>query len=147
MASEDQHSATTKACLRELSEYMKHCKQYIDLLTPKKTHPLTDIRVSDDKYEYIMDVPEYGFWDKLNARVENNNQLTIDGKRRFERLRENLWLTNPKYLKKDERKNREFSRTFCLPDDANPKKIKAEKKHGMLTVTVEKYFNADPENP
>ncbi|KAI3883184.1 hypothetical protein MKW92_041369 [Papaver armeniacum] len=147
MASDDQQSETTKACLRDLSEYMKHCKQYTDLLAPKRPHPLTDIKILDDKYEYIMDVPEYGFWDKLNARIENNNELVIEGKRRFERLWENLWLTNPQYLKKDERKNREFSRTYRLPENANPKKVKAEKKHGMLTVTVEKYIDANPEKP
>ena len=99
--------------------------------------PLVDI--SEDEREYLIkaELPEVKKEDlKVTAEA---GTLTIMGERKFE---------NGEHGKKYHRVERaygSFGRSFALPPDANPSKIGAEFKEGVLTVHLLKDEKAKPQ--
>jgi HSP20 family protein len=99
--------------------------------------PLVDI--SEDEREYLIkaELPEVKKEDvKVTAEA---GTLTIMGERKFE---------NGEHGKKYHRVERAygtFGRSFALPPDANPTKVTAEFKEGVLTVRLVKDEKAKPQ--
>ena len=66
--------------------------------------------------------------------------LTISGERRHEKEEDN------KRFHRIERSYGSFLRSFVLPDDADPQKISAEFKDGILRVRVQKHEHVLPKS-
>ncbi len=98
--------------------------------------PLVDIIESDKEYLIKAEVPEIRKED-LKITVENG-VLTIRGERKFEQEEKN------KRYHRVERSYGSFMRGFSLPDDADPGKVNAEFKDGVLAVHVSKSEAAKP---
>lgn len=98
--------------------------------------PVVDI--SEDESEYLIHaelpaVPR----EQVNITVENG-QLTFTGSRALEEE------TDTRKYHRVERAYGSFSRTFSLPDDADPDRIHAEYKDGVLRVHIPKSETARP---
>ena len=73
----------------------------------------------------------------VKVTVENG-VLTLAGERTFEKEEKN------KKYHRVERAYGSFMRRFTLPGDADPEKVKAEFKDGMLTIHLSKSEKAKP---
>ncbi len=99
-------------------------------LTTAEWAPVVDI--SEDENEYLIkaELPEVAKED-VKVTVENGI-LTLKGERHFEAEKKD------KKYHRIERGYGSFMRTFSIPDDADPEKVTAEFKDGMLRVTLAK---------
>jgi len=99
--------------------------------------PLVDI--SEDGGEYVIkaELPEVR---KEDVRVTAEaGTVTIMGERRFEKEEKG------RRYHRVERAYGTFGRSFSLPDDANPARVSAEFKDGVLTVHLLKDEKAKPQ--
>lgn len=100
--------------------------------------PLVDISEDDREYRIKVELPEVKKEDvKVTAE---QGTLTIMGERKFEKEEKGR-----KYHRV-ERAYGSFGRTFSLPDDANPVKVNAEIKDGVLTVHLVKDEKVKPQH-
>jgi len=99
--------------------------------------PLVDI--SEDHNEYVIkaELPEVKKGD-LKITLDDGI-LTITGDRKFEKEE------NGRKYHRVERAYGSFVRTFSLPDNASPGKVKAAFKDGVLTVRLAKDEKAKPQ--
>lgn len=95
-----------------------------------------DIREDDEQILLQADIPGLEQKD-IKVHIENN-QLTIAGERRFEDEQKR------DSYHRIERAYGHFSRTFQLGSTADPEKIKASYKNGVLTVSLPKREEAKP---
>jgi HSP20 family protein len=100
------------------------------LLGMAEWHPRVDISEGEGSYVIKADIPGVAK-DDLKVTVENG-VLTIQGERRQEQKEEN------ERFHRVERAYGSFSRSFHLPEDADPTALKANAAEGQLTVTVPK---------
>jgi len=98
--------------------------------------PLVDI--SEDHNEYLIKAELPGVKKEDLKITLDDGMLTITGDRKFENEE------NGKKYHRVERAYGSFVRTFSLPDDASPGKVKAEFKEGVLTVRLAKDEKAKP---
>src|SRR5436853_7783550 len=98
--------------------------------------PLADITEDDMEYVIKAELPELKRED-VKVTVENG-VLTISGERKFEKEEKK------RKFHRVERGYGTFVRSFTLPDDADWKRVKAEFKHGLLTVHLPKSEHAKP---
>ncbi len=93
-------------------------------------YPAVELRETDKEYQLMVDLPGINKED-VEIRIEDN-LLTITGERKFERdeKKENIHFVERRYGR--------FTRSFTLPSNANPDKITAEFKDGVLHVTIPK---------
>lgn len=105
-------------------------------ITVAEWAPLVDI-IEDDK-EYIIkaELPEMKKED-IKVTIENGI-LVISGERRVEKEEKG------KKYHRIERAYGRFARTFAAPDDADPSKVNAEFKDGVLRVHLGKSESAKP---
>lgn len=99
--------------------------------------PLVDISEDDKEYLIKAELPEVKREDVKVTAEEGT--LTITGERKFEKEEKG------KKYHRVERAYGSFVRTFSLPDDANPAKVSAEFKDGVLTVHLAKTAKAKPQ--
>jgi HSP20 family protein len=92
--------------------------------------PLIDLIETADEYLIRADLPAMSK-DDVSVTVEGNTMI-LKGTRPFEALPEGA-----EYVL-NERPYGTFTRTFTLPDWANASHVRAEFKHGVLTVSVQK---------
>jgi HSP20 family protein len=98
--------------------------------------PMVDISEDDKEYLITAELPEVKK-DDVKVTMENG-VLTITGERKFE---------NEEKSKKWHRVERAyggFARSFTLPENTDPAKVKAEFKDGLLKVHVTKSESARP---
>lgn len=107
-----------------------------EYLTQAQWAPLVDIIEDDGEYLIKADLPELTQKD-INVRVENGI-LYIAGERKLEKEEKG------KRYHRTERYHGSFVRSFTLPDDADPEKVTAEFKDGVLSVHLLKNENAKP---
>lgn len=98
--------------------------------------PLVDITEDEKEFLVKAELPEVKKED-VKVTVENGT-LTIEGERKFEKEEKN------KKYHRVERAYGQFTRAFTLPETADPNKINAEFKDGMLTVHLTKTEKAQP---
>lgn len=99
--------------------------------------PLVDISEDDKEYRIKAELPEVKKADvKVTAEA---GTLTIMGERKFEAEEKG------RKFHRVERAYGSFGRSFSLPDDANPVKVTAEFKDGVLTVHLIKDEKAKPQ--
>jgi HSP20 family protein len=100
--------------------------------------PLVDISEDDREYVIKAELPEVKK-EELKVTVEAG-VLTFSGERRFEKEEKN------KRYHRVERAYGSFARSFTVPDDADPAKVHAEFKDGVLNVRIEKTEKAKPKS-
>jgi len=96
--------------------------------------PLVDITEDDKEYLIKAELPEVKKND-VKVRVEDG-VLYITGERTLEKEEKG------KRYHRIERAYGSFTRTFSLPEDADPQQVHGEFKDGMLSVHVAKDKNA-----
>ena len=105
-------------------------------ITVAEWAPLVDITEDDKEYIIKAELPEVKKGD-VKVRVEDG-VLYLSGERRFEKEEKG------KRYHRVERAYGSFTRSFALPDEADPQKVQAEFKDGVLHVRVAKNPNARP---
>lgn len=105
-------------------------------LTVAQWAPLVDITEDANEYVIKAELPEVQKED-LHLTVENG-VLTITGERRVEKEDKGT-----KYHRV-ERAYGSFARSFSLPDNADPARVNAEFKNGLLVVHIAKDEKAKP---
>ena len=119
---------------KQLSKLGKEIQQFVERVVPgvdNEGHfkPACDITESDSSFSVFMDLP--GMTKKMIQISLKSGVLTISGDRE-------LYLNDDEALKRSERKQGSFSRSFALPDEADSKSISASFKDGVLKVTLKK---------
>lgn len=113
-------------------------------LTPEENFPLMawtppcDIYETDKTVVLKIELPEVKR-EAVEVSLENN-VLVMKGERKFEEKTEN------EGYHRIERRYGEFMRSFTLPTYVDPKKINAEFKDGVLTITLPKHEEARPKH-
>jgi HSP20 family protein len=99
--------------------------------------PAVDIREKGDLYILEAELPGYEEKD-IEVHVEGGN-LTIESKQEEEKERKenDKNAKNGAYLIR-ERRSSSFSRSFKLPDNADPDQVTASFKNGILTMEIKK---------
>jgi HSP20 family protein len=106
-------------------------------ITVPEWAPLVDISEDDKEYLIKVELPEV---QKADVKVTaEEGTLTIMGERKFEKEQKG------KKYHRVERAYGSFVRNFSFPDDANPAKVSAEFKDGVLTVHLAKTEKAKPQ--
>jgi HSP20 family protein len=107
-----------------------------ELMPAAEWSPLVDISEDDQEYRIKVELPEVKKDDvKVTAEA---GTLTIMGERKFEKEEKS------RRYHRVERAYGTFGRSFALPDDANPVKVSAEFKDGVLTVHLVKDAKTKP---
>jgi HSP20 family protein len=97
--------------------------------------PAVDVRETDKAYVLEADLP--GFEEKdVEVRLDNN-ALTIESKKEDEQKE----AKNGSYMIQ-ERRSSSFSRSFRLPENADPEGITASFKNGVLSLEIGKRAEA-----
>jgi len=99
--------------------------------------PLVDISEDDQEYLIKAELPEVKKEDVKVTAEEGT--LTITGERKFAKEEKG------KKYHRVERAYGSFERNFSFPDDANPAKVSAEFKDGVLSVHLAKTEKAKPQ--
>lgn len=98
--------------------------------------PAVDIKENPDSYVLVADIPGV---DPKNIDITmEGGVLTIRGERKHEETEER------EGYRRRERIHGTFYRRFSLPDIADPDKISAKSKNGVLEVTIPKREQAQP---
>lgn len=100
--------------------------------------PLVDISEDDKEYVIKAELPEV-LKEELKVTVEDG-VLTISGERKFEKQEKT------RRYHRVERAYGSFARSFTVPDDADPARVHAEFKDGVLNVRLEKSEKAKPKS-
>ncbi|MBP7711159.1 MAG: Hsp20/alpha crystallin family protein [Gammaproteobacteria bacterium] len=98
--------------------------------------PAVDIREETDRFVLYADVP--GVDPKDIEVTMENGVLTIRGERKLESEEER------EGYKRTERARGTFYRRFSLPDSADPERVSARGKNGVLEVTIPKHERVQP---
>lgn len=98
--------------------------------------PAFEVRETKDAFVFNADLPGVKEPD-LEVRI-SQNRLTVSGKRESEKTE------NGDTFYTYERSFGSFSRTFTLPEGVDADRIKAELKHGVLTLELPKRPEAQP---
>ena len=98
--------------------------------------PAVDIHEDKEAYHFDLEAPGMEK-NQFDVKVENN-ALMIKGERKKEEERKD------KNYYRMEREYGTFARSFLLPESADPNKINAEYRHGVLRVTIGKRETAKP---
>ncbi len=98
--------------------------------------PAVDIREEADRFVLYADVP--GVDPKDIEVTMENGVLTIRGERKLEAEEER------EGYKRMERSRGTFYRRFSLPDSADPERVSARGKNGVLEVTIPKHERVQP---
>lgn len=98
--------------------------------------PLVDITEDEKEYLIKAELPEVKR-EEVKVLVENG-VLTLSGERKFEKE------DSTKRYHRVERAYGSFTRSFTVPEDADPARVTAEFKDGVLTVRLAKSEKARP---
>ncbi|MBN1695794.1 Hsp20/alpha crystallin family protein [candidate division WOR-3 bacterium] len=99
--------------------------------------PLADVKEDEDKYTVTVEVPGIEKKD-LKIKVKENS-LLVEGEKREETKEE-----GESYLRV-ERSYGNFRRAFSFASDLDEKKVNAEFKDGILTITLPKTEKEKPQ--
>lgn len=119
---------------KQLSKLGKDIQQFVEKMAPVQHtagsfFPDCDISESESTYKLVMDVP--GMSKEQIKITLKERVLTVSGERE-------LYLEDGEELKRSERQQGSFSRSFALPENTDPSAISATFKDGVLQVTVAK---------
>jgi len=128
--------------LQNIMSEFDNCLESLDSLLPPATRmfnhlPAVDVRETENSYIMEMELPGY---DEKNIDVHvDGSNLTIAYKKETDE--EKIDEKNGVYLIK-ERRLVSFSRSFKLPQNANPETVNAAFKNGILSLEIKKRAEA-----
>ncbi len=109
-----------------------------EAMTVAEWAPLVDITEDEKEYLIKAELPEVKKEDiKLTV---HDDVMTITGERKFEKEEKG------KKYHRVERAYGSFARSFTLPEDADPAKVAADYKEGVLKVHLPKSEKAKPKS-
>ncbi len=125
---------------KQLTSIGREIQQFVERLAPnaddRDFSPACDIVESDKQFTIMADLPGI---EKKQVKVTLKDRiLKIEGTRE-------LYLENDEKLKREERAQGSFIRSFSIPDHADPSSIEASFKNGVLTVRISKKGSGDSE--
>lgn len=125
---------------KQLTSLGREIQQFVERLTPlddeRDFSPVCDIVESDNLYRIMADLPGM---EKEQVKITLKDRvLKIEGTRE-------LYLENEETLKREERPQGSFIRSFSIPDNADASSIEASFKNGVLTVRILKKGSGDAE--
>lgn len=124
---------------KQLSKLGKEIQQFVEKVVPVAAEnghfdPPCDIMETESEFLVFIDLPGMT---KKNIRLTLKDRvLSISGERV-------LYKDENIVLKRTERRQGSFSRSFALPDGADENSVTAKFKDGVLNVTLKK---ADPKD-
>lgn len=129
---------------KQLANFGREIQNVIEKVAPSEQNrvnfePTCDLIERAESLLILMDLP--GMKKEMIKITLKNRVLTISGERE-------LYLEDGETLLRSERKEGAFSRSFPLPEDADPKSIEAKFQNGVLNITIattRKGQEADPE--
>lgn len=98
--------------------------------------PAVDIKENEDNFVIVADIPGVDPKD-IEVHMENG-VLSIKGQRESEKKEEK------EGYKRVERSYGSFYRRFSMPESADPNKINAKSKNGVLEITIPKQEKEQP---
>ncbi|MGD8785190.1 MAG: Hsp20/alpha crystallin family protein [Thioalkalispiraceae bacterium] len=98
--------------------------------------PAVDIKENEDGFVIVADIPGVDPKD-IEVHMENG-VLSIKGEREAEKKEEK------EGYKRVERSYGSFYRRFSMPESADPNKINAKSKNGVLEITIPKQEKEQP---
>lgn len=119
---------------KQLSKLGKEIQDLVERVapgerSPQDFHPVADVIENEHLFKIELDVPGM---DKKQLNISLKDRVvTISGERKMD-------LAEGDALTRSERKQGAFSRSFALPESADPRSLKATSGHGVLTITAEK---------
>jgi len=128
--------------IQNIMNEFDNCLESLDSLLPPATRifdhvPAVDVRESEGSYILEMELPGY---DEKNIDVHvDGSNLTIASKQ--ESIEEKNTDNDGVYLIR-ERRISSFSRSFKLPQNANPETVNASFKNGVLSLEIKKRAEA-----
>ena len=132
------HALTTWEPFGVLREFEGELGNLMSSRFAAPSAPKTDIAETGKGFEIALEVPGIDSKD-LSLEVKDG-VLTVCGERKFEEKEEG------KNFVKVERSHGKFSRLFRLPENTDEKGIKADCKNGVLTVSIPKTEEKEPES-
>jgi len=123
----------------QLNRIGKDIRTFVERLVPVESgdfdfSPDCDILESDEGFKIITDLPGM---ESDDIRITLKNRvLAISGEREFTPEEGDV-------LKREERKQGVFSRSFAIPVEATSSDVKAKFKNGVLTVFIPKAENEE----
>ena len=125
---------------QQLTSLGREIQQFVERITPlddaRDFSPACDVIESNSSLKIIVDLPGM---EKKDVKV-----TLKDGVLRIEGTRE-LYLENDETLKRGERAQGSFIRSFSIPAHADSSSINASFKNGELTVEIKKKGEGDSE--
>lgn len=122
---------------KQLSKLGKDIQQFVEKVTPVQRetgdfYPRCDIAESKSQYRLLIDLP--GMKKEQVDISLKSGVISISGQRE-------LYLEDDETLKRSERKQGSFVRSFALPDNVDTSSISATFSDGVLQVKVLKKGN------
>jgi HSP20 family protein len=127
---------------KQLSRLGKDLQNLVERVVPAGSemndfHPHCDLIESGHTYIIQMDVP--GMEKDQLKITQKDRVITISGERE-------LYLEDDAELKRSERKQGSFSRSFALPENVDFSSVSATCKNGVLTVKADKTENKNSDS-
>ena len=119
-----------------LSDFDRYFGTFFDVPTKTfKREPAVDVQETENSYVFDIELP--GFDEKsIEVHVDGAN-LTIASKKEETKEEQKVEENGSKYLIK-ERRLSSFSRSFKLPENADPESVSAAFKNGVLNLQIKK---------
>lgn len=127
---------------KQFSKLGKDIQQFVEKITPFPAEegnfqPECDIIENPEQYVIAIDLPGLK---KSQVKVSlKNHVLTVSGNREF-------LLEEGETLKRSERKQGSFTRSFALPEEVDTTSVSAKFKDGVLHIKLSKSGLAEDEN-
>ncbi len=127
---------------KQLTSLGKEIQQFVEKLVPveqaeRDFTPACDVVEGDKLFKILMDLPGM---QKKNLNISLKDRvLTIEGERE-------LFLEDDERLKRGERKQGAFIRSFAIPEFADVNTIDASFKNGVLKIEIAKIVDGDDDS-
>ena len=128
--------------IQNIMNEFDNCLESLDSLLPPATRifnhmPVADVRETESSYILEMELPGYDeknidvLIDGLNLTIASKQEVNAEKKEENQEV----------FLIK-ERRITSFSRSFKLPQNANPEAVSAVFKNGLLSLEIKKRLDA-----
>jgi HSP20 family protein len=126
-----------------LSDFNHYLESFFgdSMLTPSERIRLPAVDVQEKEGSYLLEAELPGYDEKnIEVHVDGGN-LTIASSQEEEKERKNKDAKEGTFLIRERRSN-SFSRSFRLPENADPNAVSASFKNGILSLEIKKRSEA-----
>ncbi|MCL2720702.1 MAG: Hsp20/alpha crystallin family protein [Treponema sp.] len=134
------HPNTIQTVLSDLDRYIESFFGDSSVLTTRMTNQIPAVDIQENEHCYVLDMELPGLDEKnIDVHVDGAN-LTIASKQETLEEKKGEEKQNAYLIK--ERKANVFSRSFKLPENADPQEVSAAFKNGVLSLQIKKRAEA-----